>query len=171
MKVSLKDGSVREYAPGITIFEVAKDISEGLARNAAVGKIDGEKADLRTPLTKDCELEILTIKDPEGLATLRHTTSHVMAEAVLKLFPDAKVTIGPSIAEGFYYDFDHAPFSNEDLRAIEKEMKAIIKKGSDITRYTLPRAEAIQKMKDADEPYKVELIEDLPEDAEISFYA
>ncbi len=171
MKVSLKDGSVREYAPGITIFEVAKDISEGLARNAAVGKIDGEKADLRTPLTKDCELEILTIKDPEGLATLRHTTSHVMAEAVLKLFPDAKVTIGPSIADGFYYDFDHAPFSNEDLRAIEKEMKAIIKKGSDITRYTLPRAEAIQKMKDADEPYKVELIEDLPEDAEISFYA
>ena len=97
MKVLLKDGSVREYAPGITIFEVAKDISEGLARNAAVGKIDGKVSDLRTPLTQDCELEILTTRDPEGLATLRHTTSHVMAEAVLRLFPDAKVAIGPSI--------------------------------------------------------------------------
>lgn len=171
MKVLLKDGSVREYAPGITIFEVAKDISEGLARNAAVGKIDGKVSDLRTPLTQDCELEILTTRDPEGLSTLRHTTSHVMAEAVLRLFPDAKVAIGPSIENGFYYDFDHTPFTNEDLRAIEKEMKAIIKKGSDLNRYTLPREEAIAKMKEADEPYKVELIQDLPEDAEISFYA
>lgn len=170
MKVLLKDGSVREYAPGITIFEVAKDISEGLARNAAVGKIDGKVSDLRTPLTQDCELEILTTRDPEGLSTLRHTTSHVMAEAVLRLFPDAKVAIGPSIENGFYYDFDHAPFSNEDLRAIEKEMKAIVKKGSTLSRYTLPRAEAIAKMKEADEPYKVELIQDLPEDAVISFY-
>ncbi len=171
MQVTLPDGSKREYAAGTTIYEVAQDISEGLARNAAVGKVNGEVRDLRTPLTEDCELQILTTKDPEGLATLRHTTSHVMAEAVLRLYPDAKVTIGPSIENGFYYDFDHAPFSQEDLRAIEKEMKAIVKEGSELTRYTLPREEAIAKMKEADEPYKVELIEDLPEDAVISFYA
>ena len=171
MQVTLPDGSKRQYKSGTTIIDVARDISEGLARNAAVGKVDGEVRDLRTPLTEDCALQILTTKDPEGLATLRHTTSHVMAEAVLKLFPDAKVTIGPSIENGFYYDFDHAPFTQEDLRAIEKEMKAIVKEGSELTRYTLPREEAIAKMKEADEPYKVELIEDLPEDAVISFYS
>ena len=170
MKVTLPDGSVREYKPGITVFEVAQDISEGLARNAAVSRVDGKVTDLRTPLTEDCSLEILTTKDPDGLATLRHTTSHVMAEAVLRLFPDAKVAIGPSIANGFYYDFEHAPFSNEDLRAIEKEMKSIVKKGSTLRKYVLPRDEAIARMKEAEEPYKVELIEDLPEDAVISFY-
>ncbi len=170
MIITLKDGSSKEYANGTTVIEIAQDLSEGLARNATCGEVNGKIVDLRTPLTEDCHLSILTAKDPKGLAALRHTTSHIMAEAVQRLFPDAKVAIGPSIDTGFYYDFEHAPFSREDLDAIEEEMKKILKEGRQLTRYTLPREEAIAKMEAENEPYKVELIRDLPEDAVISFY-
>ncbi len=170
MKITLKDGSVKEYEPGLRAYDIAKDISEGLARAACVAEIDGVVRDLRTVITEDCTLNFLTANDPAGLKTVRHTTSHVLAEAVKRLYPDAKLTIGPAIADGFYYDFDSAPFSREDLDELEKEMKKIIKEGKELIRFTLPRPEAIQLMKDRDEPYKVELIEDLPEDAELSFY-
>ncbi len=170
MKIVLKDGSVKEYAESKSVYEIALDISEGLARAACCGKVNGKVVDLRTVVEADCELSICTANDPEGLATIRHTTSHVMAEAVKRIFPDAKVTIGPSIDTGFYYDFDHAPFSREDLDKIEGEMKKIIKAGAKITRFTLPREEAIAFMAERNEPYKVELIQDLPADAEISFY-
>ncbi len=170
MKITLKDGSRKEYSKPMRIYDIAMDISEGLARAACAGKVDGQVLDLRTELDNDCTLEILTMTDPEGLRVVRHTTSHVLAEAVKRLFPDAKVTIGPAIDEGFYYDFDSAPFSREDLDALEAEMKKIIKEGHEITRFTLPREEAIHFMEERNEPYKVELIQDLPEDAEISFY-
>ncbi len=171
MIITLKDGSTKEYSEPKSIIDIAYDISEGLARAACAGEVDGEVADLRTVLDKDCRLNILTAKDEKGLAVLRHTASHVLAEAVQTLFPNAKVTIGPSIDTGFYYDFESAPFSREDLDAIEKEMKKIIKKGAKIERFTKSREEAIAFFKEKKEPYKVELIEDLPEDAEISFYS
>lgn len=170
MKVTLKDGSVKEYAQAVTVLDVAKDISEGLARAAVAGEVNGKVADLRTELTEDCSLNLLTANDKEGLKVLRHTASHVMAQAVQNLFPDAKLAIGPAIEDGFYYDFDHAPFSREDLDNIEKEMKKIIKKGDKLTRFTLPREEAVKFMEEKGEPYKVELIRDLPEGSEISFY-
>lgn len=170
MKITLKDGSVIEYQEPKTVLAIAADVSEGLARIACAGEVNGEILDLRTEIREDCALNIITVNDAEGLKVIRHTASHVMAEAVQRLFPDAKVAIGPAIENGFYYDFDHAPFSREDLDSIEAEMKKIIKEGHEITRFTLPREEAIQYMKERNEPYKVELIEDLPEDAEISFY-
>lgn len=170
MKITLKDGSSKEYGQAMSVYEIAMDISEGLARAACAGEVDGKVVDLRTVLDSDCTLNILTANDEEGLRTVRHTCSHVLAEAVKRLFPDAKVTIGPSIDEGFYYDFDHAPFSREDLDNLEKEMKKIIKEGHKIERFTLPREEAIQYMEEKGEPYKVELIRDLPEGSEISFY-
>lgn len=170
MKITLKDGSVKEYSEPKSIYDIANDISEGLARMACAGEVDGEPMDLRTVLDRDCGLSILTQKDPEGIRTVRHTCSHVLAEAVKHLFPNAKLAIGPSIDEGFYYDFEAEPFSREDLDNLEKEMKKIIKQGNRLEKFTLPRAEAIQFMKEKEEPYKVELIEDLPEDAEISFY-
>ncbi len=170
MRITLKDGSVKEYDQPVLVCEVARDISEGLARVACAGEIDGEIVDLRTRITTDCTLNIVTASDPQSLKILRHTTSHVMAEAVKRLFPDAKVAIGPAIEDGFYYDFDHAPFTREDLDRIEAEMKKIIKEGHEITRFTLSREEAIRLMKKREEPYKVELIEDLPPEAEISFY-
>ncbi len=170
MKIMLKDGSVKEYGEAKAIIDIAKDISEGLARVACAGEVDGETVDLRTVLDKDCELNIITATDPKALYVIRHTASHVLAEAVKRLFPNAKVTIGPAIDEGFYYDFDAEPFSREDLDKIEAEMKKIIKEGHEITRFTLPRAEAIKYMEEKGEPYKVELIQDLPEDSEISFY-
>lgn len=170
MKITLKDGSVKEYSEPKSIYDIANDISEGLARMACAGEVDGEPMDLRTVLDRDCSLSILTQKDTEGIRTVRHTCSHVLAEAVKRLFPNAKLAIGPSIDEGFYYDFEAEPFSREDLDNLEKEMKKIIKEGSRLEKFTLPRAEAIQFMKEKEEPYKVELIEDLPEDAEISFY-
>ena len=171
MKITLKDGSVKEYDGAKSIYEIAADISEGLARAACAGEVDGEVADLRTVIDKDCTLNILTANDPEGLRVIRHTCSHVMAEAVKRIFPDAKLAIGPSIDTGYYYDFEHAPFSREDLDKIEAEMKKIIKEGNKLERYTLPRQEAIKFMEEKKEPYKVELIRDLPEDAEISFYS
>ncbi len=170
MKITLKDGSVREYAQPMSIIDIAKDISEGLARNTCAGEVDGKIEDLRTVLSEDCTLNLVTTSDPKALSVLRHTTSHVMAEAVLRLYPNAKVTIGPSIEDGFYYDFESDPFSREDLDRIEDEMKKIIKEGHELTRFTMPRAEAIQYFEEKGQPFKVELIQDLPEDAEISFY-
>ena len=170
MKITLKDGSVKEYDSAKSVYEIAADLSEGLARAACAGELDGEVVDLRTVVDKDCSLNILTASDPEGLRVIRHTCSHVMAEAVKRLFPQSKLAIGPAIDIGYYYDFEHEPFSRDDLDKIEAEMKKIIKEGHELKRFTLPRNEAIQFMKDREEPYKVELIEELPEDAEISFY-
>jgi len=170
MKITLKDGSVKEYAESRSVYDIALDISEGLARAACCARIDGEVVDLRTLVGQDCRLEICTAKDPEGLAALRHTTSHVLAEAVKRVFPDAKLAIGPSIEEGFYYDFDHEAFSREDLDKLEAEMKKIVKEGARLEKFLLPREEAIRFMEEKGEPYKVELIRDLPQDAEISFY-
>ena len=170
MKITLKDGSVKEYAEAMSVIDIAKDLSEGLARVACAGEIDGKVVDLRTVVDKDCALSILTFDDEGGRKAYRHTASHVVAEAVKRLYPNAKVAIGPAIDEGFYYDFDTPPFTRDDLDKIEEEIKKIIKEGHELTRYTLPRAEAIKFMQEKEEPYKVELIEDLPEDAEISFY-
>ncbi|MEF9917287.1 MAG: threonine--tRNA ligase [Lachnospiraceae bacterium] len=170
MKVVLKDDSVKEYSEAKSVIDIAYDISEGLARMATAGELDGEVVDLRTMVDHDGELQILTSYDQKGLAALRHTTSHVLAEAVKNLYPEAKVAIGPSIDTGFYYDFECPPFTREDLDAIEKEMKKIIKAGAKIERFELPREEAIAFMKEKEEPYKVELIQDLPEDAILSFY-
>ena len=172
IKVELKDGSKIEVKEGSSILEVAKQISEGLARNAMAGRVDGEVKDLRTELQKDCKLEILTFDDEDGKKAYWHTTSHIMAQAIKRIYGDSvKLTIGPSIANGFYYDFDvEKPFTEEEIAKIEEEMKKIIKENLEITRYTLPRQEAIQLMKDRKEPYKVELIEELPEGEEISFY-
>ena len=171
MKITLKDGSVREYSEAMTVNDIAFDISGGLGRTACAGEVDGEVVDLRTTIGKDCTLNILTFKDEAGKAAYRHTASHVLAEAVKNLFPEAKLAIGPSIDDGFYYDFDSEPFSREDLDKIEKEMKKIIKSGARLERFTLPREDAIKYMEDRNEPYKVELIKDLPEDSTISFYS
>ena len=171
LKVTLKDGSSLEVEEGKSIYEVAKQISEGLARNATCGEVDGEVKDLRYELEKDCKLVIHTFAedDLEGMKAYWHTTSHIMAQAVKRLFPETKLAIGPSIDEGFYYDFDpETHFSDEDKTKIEEEMKNIIKEDIPIERFTLPRKEALELMKD--EPYKVELINDLPEGEEISFY-
>ena len=171
MKVTLKDGSFKEYAQPMAVIDIAKDISEGLARMACVAEIDGEVKDLRTIVDKDCTLNIFTAKDPEGLAALRHTASHVMAQAIKRLWPETKLAIGPSIADGFYYDIDRdEPVTSDDLAKIDAEMKKIIKEALPLERFELPRAQAIEFMKEKNEPYKVELIEDLPEDAIISFY-
>ena len=170
MKVTLKDGSVKEYAQKMSVYDIALDISEGLARAACAGLVNGEVVDLRTEIEEDVELAILTANDEQGLRALRHTASHVLAEAVKRVFPEAKLAIGPSIDTGFYYDFEHEPFSREDLDKLEAEMKKIIKEGKRLTKFTLPREEAIKMMEEKGEPYKVELIQDLPLDAEISFY-
>ncbi len=170
MIITLKDGSSKEYAAPMSVIDIAADISEGLARVACAGEIDGKEVDLRTVVDKDCSLNILTVSDKAGLQVVRHTASHVLAEAVKRIYPDAKLAIGPSIETGFYYDFEHAPFSREDLDKLEAEMKKIIKEGKKLEKFTLPREEAIRLMEEKDEPYKVELIRDLPEDAVISFY-
>ena len=170
MKITLKDGSVKEYESKKSIIDIAKDISEGLARNVVAGEVNGVMHDLRDELEADCELNLITLKDKEALSVIRHSASHVLAEAVKRVFPDAKLAIGPSIAEGFYYDFDHEPFSREDLDKLEAEMKKIIKEGANIEKFELPREEAIKFMEEKNEPYKVELIKDLPEGEKISFY-
>ncbi len=170
MKITLKDGSFKEYAEKMTVLDIAMDISEGLGRAACAGLVNGKVVDLRTVVEEDCELAILTARDKEGLTVVRHTASHVLAQAMKHVFPEAKLAIGPSIDTGYYYDFEHEPFTREDLDKLEAEMKKIIKKGEKLERFTLPRAEAIAFMQEAGEPYKVELIQDLPEDAEISFY-
>lgn len=170
MIITLKDGSSKEYAQAMSIYDIALDISEGLARVACAGEVDGKVEDLRTVIDQDCNLNILTANDPEGLKVVRHTTSHVLAEAVKRVFPEAKLAIGPSIEEGFYYDFDHEAFSREDLDKLETEMKKIVKEGARLEKFLLPREDAIRFMEEKGEPYKVELIRDLPQDAEISFY-
>ena len=171
IKVTLKDESILEVEKGSTILEVAKKISEGLARNAMAGKVNGEVKDLRIELENDCKLEILTFADLDGKKAYWHTTSHIMAQAIKRLYSNVKLTIGPSIDNGFYYDFDtENTFSESDFEKIEEEMKKIIKEDLKIEKFTLPREEAIKLMQENGEPYKVELIEELPEDEVISFY-
>lgn len=170
MIITLKDGSTREYSQAMSVYDIAKDISDGLARVACVGEVDGKVVDLRTIVDSDCELSILTFDSEEGKRAYRHTCAHVLAEAVKHLYPEAKLAIGPSIENGFYYDFDMPSLTREDLDKIEAEMKKIIKKGDRLEYYTLSREEAIKLMTEREEPYKVELIEDLPEDAVLSFY-
>ena len=170
IKLELKDGSIKEVEPGKSIIEIAQSISEGLARVATAGKVNGEVKDLRTVINEDCKLEILTFEsDLDGKKAYWHTTSHIMAQAIKRLFPQAKLAIGPAIDEGFYYDFDvENAFTDEDKAKIEEEMKKVIKEDLPIERFSLPKAEALELMKD--EPYKVELINDLAEGEEISFY-
>lgn len=170
MIITLKDGSMKEYESPMSVYDIARDISEGLARMACVGEVDGKVVDLRTVVDRDATLNILTFESEEGKKAYRHTCSHVLAEAVKNLYPEAKMTIGPSIDNGFYYDFDMPPLTREELDKIEAEMKKIIKKGEKLESFTLPREEAIKMMAEREEPYKVELIQDLPEEAIISFY-
>ena len=171
IKIELKDGAIIEVEKGSSIIDVAKNISEGLARVTLAGLVNGEVQDLRHKLTEDCKLEILTFDSLEGKKAYWHTTSHIMAQAIKRLYPEIKLAIGPSIDNGFYYDFDtEKPFSEEDLIKIEDEMKKIIKEDLPLERFELPRKEAIKFMEEKGEPYKVELINDLPEDAIISFY-
>ena len=170
-QVTLKDGVIKSFDAPITVLDIAKSISEGLARNACCGLVDGNVQDLRFVVDKDATVSICTFDDADGKKAFRHTASHIMAQAIKRLFPETKLAIGPSIDDGFYYDFDReTPFTEEELAQIEAEMKKIAKEDLALERFTLPRAEAIAFMKEKDEPYKVELIEDLPEDAEISFY-
>ncbi len=172
MKITLKDGSVKQYDSAMTAADIAKDISMGLYRNACSCKINGEVKDLRTVIDADCSLEILTFDDEDGKRTFNHTASHIMAQAVKRLYPDVKLTIGPAIHDGFYYDFDtETPFSPEDLEKIEAEMKKIVKEGLVLERFELPPDEAIKLMREKDEPYKIELIEEHAGKGEnISFY-
>lgn len=171
IKITLKDGSVKEFEAGVSVLDIAKAISEGLARNACCGIVNGEVVDLRYVVNEDSELAICTFDSQEGKDAVRHSISHVLAYAVKRLFPEAKLAIGPAINDGFYYDFDvENSFSAEDLIKLEDEMRKIIKENPSIERFVLPRAEAIKLMEDAGEPYKVELINDLPEDEVISFY-
>lgn len=171
LKITLKDGSIKEFESEMSVIDIAKSISEGLARNACCGIVNGEVVDLRHIVTTDSELSICTFDSQEGKDAVRHSISHVLAYAVKRLFPSSKLAIGPAIETGFYYDFDvETPFSAEDLVKIEDEMKKIIKENPQIERFTLPRAEAIKLMEDNNEEYKVELINELPEDSVISFY-
>ncbi|MGI6537973.1 MAG: threonine--tRNA ligase [Caldicoprobacterales bacterium] len=171
MKIRLKDNSVKEYPEGMSVLDIAKDISPGLARAAMAAEVNGKTVDLREELHEDADLNILTFDDPEGKKAFWHTSSHILAQAVKKLFPDARLAIGPAIDNGFYYDFDvDHPFSTEDLDTIEKEMERIVKEDLKLSRFELPREEAVRYMEEKGESYKVELINELPEDATISFY-
>ena len=171
IKVTLKDGTVREYPKGVTVQQVAEDISPGLARAAVGGEIDGKPVDYLTPIEENVELNLVKFEDENGKVFLRHTGSHILAQAVKRLYPEAKLAIGPAIKDGFYYDIDtDHPFTPEDLEKIEAEMKKIIKEDLKVSKFELPRDEAIEFVKKHGEDYKVELIEDLPEDAHISFY-
>ena len=171
MKITLKDGSVKEYEQAMSVYEIAADISEGLARNACAGEVDGKVVDLRTMVEQDCSLSILTVHDPAGLAAYRHTTSHVLAQAVKHLYPEAKLAIGPSIENGFYYDFETPSFSRDDLDKIEAEMKKIIKENLPLERFELSPEEATALMEQEHQPYKVELIaEHSGKGEKISFY-
>ena len=171
IKITLKDGSVKEFDAGVSVLDIAKSISEGLARNACCGIVNGKVVDLRYVVNEDSELAICTFDSEEGKNALRHSISHVLAYAVKRLYPNTKLAIGPAINDGFYYDFDvENAFSADDLVKIEDEMRKIIKENPSIERFELPRAEAIKLMEDANESYKVELINDLGEDEVISFY-
>ncbi len=171
INIKLKDGSMKAYESDITVFEIAKDISEGLARVACAGMVNGKTVDLRFKVTEDCDLSILTFEDEEGKRAFRHSATHILAQAVKRLFPTTKLAIGPAIDDGFYYDFDkEGSFSAEEIIKIEAEMKKIVKEDLQIERFELPRAEAIAFMEELGENFKVELIQDLPEDALLSFY-
>ena len=172
IKLTLKDGSIKEVEKGLSVYDVAKEISEGLARVATCATVDGKVVDLRYILDKDCNLEIHTFDSSlEGKKAYWHTTSHIMAQAIKRINPKTKLAIGTSIDEGFYYDFDvEKNFTDEDKAKIEEEMKKIIKEDLPIEKFVLPREDAIRLMEEKDEPYKVELIKDLPEGEEISFY-
>ena len=171
MKITLKDGSCKEYGNGMAVIDIARDLSEGLARAATAARLNGDIVDLRTVVEEDADLEILTFDSEGGKGAFFHTTSHILAQAVKRLYPDTKLAIGPSIDNGFYYDLDRGePFVAEDLEKIEAEMKKIVKEDLPIERFTKPREEAVAYFKESNEPYKVELIEDLPEGEEISFY-
>ena len=171
MIIRMKDGSEREYDAPVTVWKAAQDIGEGLARAACAGEVNGQAVDLRYEITQDCDLRILTFEDEEGRAAFRHTASHILAQAVKRLYPNTRLAIGPAIKDGFYYDFEfESPISNEDLEQIEKEMKKIVEEKEDIRRFTLTREEAMELMRKREEPYKQALIEDLPEGEEISFY-
>ncbi len=172
MKITLKDGSYKEYGSSMAVIDIARDLSEGLARAATAARLNGEVVDLRTVVEDDADLEILTFDSEGGKGAFFHTTSHILAQAVKRLYPDTKLAIGPSIDNGFYYDLDReVPFVAEDLEKIEAEMKKIVKEDLPIERFTKPREEAVAYFKENGEPYKVELIEDLPEGEEISFYS
>lgn len=171
INITLKDGSQKQYQEGITLLQIAEDLSSGLARVACAGKLNGEMVDLRTVMNEDAHLEILTFNDKEGKWAFRHTAAHILAQAVKRIYPEVKLAIGPAIEDGFYYDFDReVPFTEADFEKIEAEMKKIAKEKLPIERMTFPRHEAIKLMELAGEPYKIELIEDLPENAVISFY-
>lgn len=171
MKVTLKDGSVREFSEGMSVYEIAKEISEGLARATLGAKLNGKVVETRTIVNEDCKLELLTFADDEGKLIYRHTASHILAQAIKNIFPTVKLAIGPAIANGFYYDFDFkTPISTDEFNKIEQEMKNIIKANYPITRFVLPKDEAVKLMAGYGEDYKVELINDLPEGEEISFY-
>lgn len=171
MNITLKDGSVKEYAEAKTVLQIAEDISEGLARAACAGEVNGKRVDLRTVINEDCELSILTFNDKGGRDAFRHTASHILAQAIKRLYPGAKLAIGPSVDDGFYYDIDcDETLSADDFGKIEAEMKKIVKEGLPLERFELPREEAIRFFEEKGEPYKVELIKDLPEDAVISLY-
>ncbi len=171
IEVTLKDGVIKKYSPGITILEIAKDIGGRLAREAVAAKVDGVLKDLSQKINEDAAIEIVTFNDEEGQIVYRHSTSHVLAQAVQRLFPDAKLAIGPAIKDGFYYDFDHKePFKPEDLEKIEAEMKKIIKENLPFERFELSREEALEFFGEKNETYKSELIDDLPEGEIISCY-
>ncbi len=171
MKITLKDGSQLEYNEPKPLYEIAGDISEGLMRAALSAEVDGNVTEMQTVIDRDCTVNFLTFQDQKGKDTLRHTASHILAQAVKRLYPDAKLAIGPAIENGFYYDFDcDVSFSAEILKAIEAEMKKIVKENLPVKKFTKPREEAMKYFEENGEPYKVELIRDLPEDAEISFY-
>lgn len=171
IKVTLKDNTIKEFDKPVSIIEIAQSISEGLARNACCGIVNGETKDLRFLVNQDSQVNICTFEDEEGKRAFRHTASHIMAQAIKRIFPETKLAIGPAIADGFYYDFDReTPFTPEELIKIETEMRKIIKENLSLERFELPRQEAINLMEEKQETYKVELIKDLPEDATISFY-
>jgi len=171
VKIMLPDNSVREYEKGVTVYEVAKGISEGLARVALGAKVNNKVLGLKDKIEEDSKVSILKFEDKEGREVFRHTSSHILAQAVKRIFPDVKLAIGPAIEDGFYYDFDtEHRFTTEDLEKIEGEMAKIVKEGCELEKFVLPRDEAIKFLKEKEEPYKVELVEDLPEDAVISFY-
>ena len=172
INITLKGGTVKEFDLGVTPYEVAKSIGAGLAKAVCAAKIDGKEADLRTPITSDCDLELLTFDDDYGKWTFRHTASHILAQAVKRLYPNVKLAIGPAIDNGFYYDFDtDVMFTPEMLEKIEGEMKKIVKEDIALERFTMSREEAVKYFEEKDEPYKQELVKELPEGEEISFYS
>lgn len=169
--VTLKDGSQRQFEQGTTLYDVARSISERLAKEAVVGEVNGAVADLSEPLDGDAAISLYKFEDEPGADSFRHTSSHILAQAVLRLFPGTKLAIGPAIDNGYYYDFDSEHvFKPEDLALIEKEMQKIVQEDLKLERFEMPREEAIRFMAERGETYKVELIQDLPEDAVISFY-